>query len=54
MTNAEIYHQRMSEAQARIDADRAAGRGATRLDLYRLDLNRGLLMALASRPELPR
>ncbi len=54
MTNAMIYAQRLNEARARIAADRAAGRGATRLDLYRVELNEGLLMALATRPELDR
>ena len=44
-TDQEIYLARAATAQARIDADRAAGRGATRLDLYRLELNHGLAAA---------
>jgi hypothetical protein len=41
-TDLEIYQARAAQARARIAADQAAGRGATRLDLYRLELNEGL------------
>jgi hypothetical protein len=44
-TDLQIYQARAIQARARIAADRAAGRGATKLDLYRRDLNEGLIGA---------
>jgi hypothetical protein len=52
MTNAEVYAQRLAEARARIENDRRAGLAPTRLDLYRADLNEGLLLEESRRAEL--
>jgi hypothetical protein len=46
-TDLEIYRERVKQAQARIDADKRAGREPSKLDLSRLELNLGLVAAHA-------